>query len=519
MTDNNQVSRRLHSRGLATLLALFGTLFAGWAQAGPYEDIDLTGLPKSCHADPDFRTYGFKVGEVIGNLPVKASNGGAKYFLGISPDLNCGTVGGVVQCPTSASPLRLNVIGPDPNVATLNGTATISSNGQAMQAGDLEYRFKIAAGDETNPDTVNCTQTYKFHQVSDSAIGGWGDPHLTTFDGTHYDFQGAGEFTALRSESMELQTRQTPVPTATVPITNPYTGITHCVAIYTAAAARLGKSRVSLQPGPAGQAASTLQVRVNGKPVELTDAGIVLNSDNEGGKQQFDGQIRKADGGSIELRAADGAQIVVTPTHWDSLNLWYLSINVYQGAAQNGTMGRIHEGDWLPKLADGSGLGAQPESIDERYQQLYGTFADSWRVTDSSSLFDYETGTNTATFTLKEWPRNHPKSCDLEGQTSVQSTTQQAAEQACAAVTGTAEKADCVFDVAITGELGFAKNYESMQKFKANGPGWQTHADPPTTGGGGQPPPHHDKIPWWVWLLLILILILIIWFVRKKQGP
>ena len=42
-----------------------------------------------------------------------------------------------------------------------------------------------------------------------------GDPHMTTVDGLHYDFQGAGEFVALRGTGgMEIQLRQTAVSTA-----------------------------------------------------------------------------------------------------------------------------------------------------------------------------------------------------------------------------------------------------------------------------------------------------------------
>ena len=43
-----------------------------------------------------------------------------------------------------------------------------------------------------------------------------GDPHIRTVDGKYYDFQAVGEFTLLRdTEGLEIQVRQTPVPTAT----------------------------------------------------------------------------------------------------------------------------------------------------------------------------------------------------------------------------------------------------------------------------------------------------------------
>src|SRR6185369_11133515 len=88
---------------------------------------------------------------------------------------------------------------------------------------------------------------------TDSVWGGFaaneGDPHLTTVDGVHYDFQSAGEFVALRDASgLQIQTRQTAVSTAgTVP--NAYTGLNTCVSLNTAVAAQVGGRRLTFQPG------------------------------------------------------------------------------------------------------------------------------------------------------------------------------------------------------------------------------------------------------------------------------
>lgn len=514
MTNKNQVSQPRRSRGLTFVLAFFATLLAGQASADVYEDIDLSSA-KACHSQ--LRTYGAKPGETI-NEEINVSNGGDPVFWARENDAGCIAGNDVLDCG-GGTPARYHVQVPDTDTEQPDSTfATVTS--QSLTAADPTVKFRVRASDAGNPLTT-CEQKYELHMVPAAAIGGWGDPHLTTFDGTHYDFQSAGEFTALRSEPLELQTRQTAVPTATVPITNEYTGITHCVAVYTAVAARVGKTRVTLQPRSGEHDRKSMQLRVNGNPVALTESGIVLSSggDEPNAKKQFDGRIKQADGGAVEIVAADGAQIVLTPAHWDAHNIWYVNIKVYQSSARAGTMGVIPEGTWLPLLPDGTSLGPKPESEDERYQQLYETFADAWRVTDATSLFYYkdEAGTNTATFTLDEWPRNHPESCGIEGQTPAQPTTNEAAEQACAAVTDPAEKADCIFDISITGNLGFGKSYEVMQSFKPQGPGWQTQVVFPPTSGT-EPPTPPGGIPWWVWIL-ILILILIIWIVRKKKGP
>jgi hypothetical protein len=51
-----------------------------------------------------------------------------------------------------------------------------------------------------------------------------GDPHIRTVSGEHYDFQSAGEFTLLLDGDMEIQARQTPVPSAP-PVANAHTGL------------------------------------------------------------------------------------------------------------------------------------------------------------------------------------------------------------------------------------------------------------------------------------------------------
>ena len=254
-----------------------------------------------------------------------------------------------------------------------------------------------------------------------------------------------------------------------------------------AVAARIGSNRVSLQPNLSGQPdPSGLQLRVNGKLVKLTDRGIDLRARGSSDpRARLEGRIVRAAGGGYEFDDVYGTQLVVTPAYWTAQQTWYLNLNVYQTTASEGTWGRLADKSWLPALPDGTSLGPKPAPLSERYEVLYKKFADAWRVTDSTSLFDYAPGTNTKTFTRAEWPRFNPQSCEIDRQRPARPATPQVAAQACSAITNEAQKADCIFDVTVTGETGFARTYRTMQAFKPHGAGWK----PVLAGGRGEPRP------------------------------
>jgi Bacterial Ig-like domain (group 3) len=298
-----------------------------------------------------------------------------------------------------------------------------------------------------------------------------GATRITTVDGVHYDFQSAGEFIALRGKHMEIQTRQTPVATTFLPGANPYTGLATCVSIYSAVAARVGKHRVTYEPNISGVPdPSGLQLRVDGVLTTLGPEGINLG---------HDGRIIKSwtGEGSIEIDYSDGTQLVVTPAYWADQQKWYLNVNVYKTTATKGIFGKLAKNSWLPALPgedrggedrhdeDGS-LGPKPESLHQRYVELYEKFADAWRVRKAKSLFDYAPGTSTATFTLKEWPRENPTSCALPGQPSAQPVDVSVAQQHCSAIVDKNMAADCVFDVSVTGHTGFAQTYQLTQQLQ-----------------------------------------------------
>jgi subtilisin family serine protease len=279
-----------------------------------------------------------------------------------------------------------------------------------------------------------------------------GDPHVRTTDGVHYDFQSAGEFTLLRDgNGLEIQTRQTPVSTQ-VPVANPHTGLAACVTLNEAVAARVGRHRVTYQPS-----GGRMVLRIDGEEAELTAQGVALGG----------GRVAAAGAGNgIAVDFPDGTHLSATSHFWGAPhNRWYLNVSVMDTPASEGVMGDLADG-WLPALPDGTSLGPRPASAAQRYDDLYVTFEKAWRISDDTSLFDYEFGESTKTFTIEEWP---PMSgpCVIPETPRAEPMPQEEAARICSDVRNKDRRGHCVFDVAITGHKGFAEAYLTSERIEA----------------------------------------------------
>jgi hypothetical protein len=137
--------------------------------------------------------------------------------------------------------------------------------------------------------------------------------------------------------------------------------------------------------------------------------------------------MKSVAGDSLEINFPDGTALFVTATWWASQSQWYLNVRVFHTPATEGIMGVVEPDSWL-----------QPQ------------FAHTWRVTDETSLFDYAPGRSTKTFTFPSFPKEKipplkPKNKAL-------------AQRVCRGITEKNLQADCVFDVATTGDPIFAKS-------------------------------------------------------------
>lgn len=301
-----------------------------------------------------------------------------------------------------------------------------------------------------------------------------GDPHLHTVDGKNYDFQAVGEFVLLRDrEGMEIQTRQWPVATAN-PVTDAHSGLTACVSVNVAAALRVGDHRISYQPAREHR---VLRFFLDGKPAQLPDEGLDLGPHRVTTETSPQGTV------ALRVAYAHGPVVTVTPRFWNNQKVWYMNVDVARTDAEEGIIGPIHNQTWLPLLPNGASLGPRPKSLHDRHLALYRTFADAWRVTDKSSLFTYDPGTSTATFTDRDWPAEKPP-CKLKPQFEVPGAMPALkgiplaeARKICGDVTIKRLHENCIFDVASTGDKTLADGYLDAQRHLLRATGLQISAD------------------------------------------
>jgi Ca2+-binding RTX toxin-like protein len=246
-----------------------------------------------------------------------------------------------------------------------------------------------------------------------------GDPHLVTLDGLACDFQAVGEFVAMQSADgtdVAVQIRTTAVGDLASNIT--------------AVAVLIDGHRVTITAG----AEATLRV-----------GGVATTVPDDVGVLPIGSGFVEYDGSTYTLTDPGGAGMIVQPVA-GRLDL-VLTVDPAYAGALYGLLGNFN-GDPTDDLAlaDGTVL-TQPVS----FADLYGAYADSWRVTEATSLFDYDAGESTATLTDRAFPRQIV-TLDMLPEEVVTRATALVDE---AGISEPALRAAAILDLALTGDTSY----------------------------------------------------------------
>jgi hypothetical protein len=176
-----------------------------------------------------------------------------------------------------------------------------------------------------------------------------GDPHLTTFQGVHYDFQASGDFVLVQADpDFTVETRQRP-------------WITPIAAINTAVGAKMGNTSVAV---------CLNGLEVNGAHAQLDDGTALSLSDGVTVSRRSNIYvISRPSGDIVQAQIVDG----------------YINVSVTLGVTNQGNVrGLLGGRENFLVMRDGTVL-HNPITSD-----TWRRYADSWRVDETESLLCHD---------------------------------------------------------------------------------------------------------------------------------
>jgi von Willebrand factor type D domain/PQQ-like domain len=306
--------------------------------------------------------------------------------------------------------------------------SSIRSSSRKFNAGTYTYTATATSkGGKTYSKSATFTVIEKVSGPPKKCGDSNNDPRLRTFDGLGYDFQSVGEFVFTTSDdkSVIVQVRQAPVSPN--------------VSVNSAVAAKVGSHRVALYRSEA------VPLWIDGQPVALADNDFIELDDK--------GEIhRKGDFYTLLWPPqADETRFTLDLRLYPNNRFNILGVAVpdaYAGKV-HGLLGNANDNK-ADDIATRTGqVFTQPVAFDD----LYGPYADSWRITQEESLFDYANGDTTETFTDRSYPSRPFNSGDLPADVRA------AAEAACraAGVVDPILLEGCIVDMGLTNDETIAQ--------------------------------------------------------------
>ena len=282
-----------------------------------------------------------------------------------------------------------------------------------------------------------------------------GDPHMVTMDGVPYDLMSAGEFVLASAPGFDVQVRTAPAATTR-----------DRYSLITSVAIRRGDERVTFTVSDYLSAPDDVQVRHNGERADLDGGsmgGWTLTREDT-----RNWVLTAADGTGLRLKFRNGFFVEVTPP-------------VATAEQLVGLLGSAN-GDPLDDVRTAQGVEVNANDPDA----IHGPFADSWRVTDQTSLFDYGPGESTATYTDRDYPGDIEKLATADFREA-----RRRCHQSMGRAATTPEIDACAFDLVASGRDDYVEAYAEIVEQRSGTPSVSEEAPPdrPTTtrSGGADP--------------------------------
>jgi hypothetical protein len=427
-------------------------------QLNDYADPNIAGVTTGPGPDPTPGTVQTMVGGFfdLGTFEVGQSVG-PRYIMIANENDNAGGAGqDALTVTVAVDPNQTNAyagflqgvtnLAPGASDATHNFVTVDTSHAGTFKVGYIFRPYSVNATDPNGVAEKPLEIVYTYNVLANTVGGGWGDPHLTTFDGLHYNFQAEGEFIFAKSvkpgDDFEVQVR-------TVPAGGFNASMIFAVGI------DVGAHRVTVDAQR--ESAGTGELWIDGTRADIAANGTLTLSD--GATIQHIGS-----GGNYVIIAA-GGEVTDVSDFFSGLNVTIHLGTTHPGGQMEGLLGNA-AGDVTKDLQladpDHPGQFLTP-GTSLTFAQLYAdanSLANTWRITSkAASLLDYAPGQSPDTFNNQNFPA---------APVDVSSLPQAVVDQAAAAIdaagiTDPTARADAILDYALTGNTNFIQSAASQQ--------------------------------------------------------